>query len=80
MNKFNLTAIFLSIVLIVPASGQSKKSTYQYTINLTEVVDDKVKVELLAPRITSSEVTFFLPKIVGMFDTLFDRAEDTEKL
>lgn len=64
MNKFNLTAIFLSIVLIVPASGQSKKSTYQYTINLTEVVDDKVKVELLAPRITSSEVTFFLPKIV----------------
>ncbi len=28
------------------------------------MVDDKVKVELLAPRISSTEITFYLPKIV----------------
>lgn len=64
MQKVTFAAILLSIVATAPISGQSKKSTYQYTIDLTEVVDDKVRVELLSPKITSSEITFYLPKII----------------
>ncbi len=46
--------------------AQSKKGTasYQYTIDLTKVVDDKINVELSVPPIKSEEITFYLPKIV----------------
>lgn len=47
------------------AFPQSKKeNAYQYTIDLTKVVNDRVYVELTAPAITSAEITFYLPKIV----------------
>jgi len=65
MKKYQAILLLLIAGLALPASGQSKKaSNYQYTVDLTHVVDDKVKVELLAPRISSSEITFYLPKIV----------------
>lgn len=65
MKKNILASALLIIVFAFPVTGQSKKSnTYQYTVDLTEVVDDKVMVELLSPRITSSEIVFFLPKII----------------
>ena len=63
----NYLAIFFVLMAAfgVPAQAQSKKAnSYQYTVDLTKVVDDKVKVELHAPRITSSEITFYLPKII----------------
>jgi predicted metalloprotease with PDZ domain len=46
--------------------AQSKKNEthYQYTVDLTRVVDDKVYVELLPPPVSKPEITFFLPKIV----------------
>lgn len=45
--------------------AQSKKETsYQYTVDLTRVVDDKVYVELLPPPVTKPEINFYLPKIV----------------
>lgn len=47
------------------AIGQAKKEgQYQYTVDLTKVVDDKVYVELLSPRISKEEITFYLPKII----------------
>ena len=47
------------------AFGQSGKgSGYQYTVDLTRVVDDKVYVELTPPVIKSDEVTFYLPKMI----------------
>jgi len=47
------------------AQGQSKKtSSYQYTVDLTRVANDRVYVELTPPAITAPEITFFLPKIV----------------
>ena len=65
MKKYQAILLLLITGLALPASGQSKKAdNYQYTVDLTQVVDDKVKVELLAPRISSSEITFYLPKIV----------------
>lgn len=64
MSRF-LTSLLLTAVLVIPLFGQSKKAkTYNYTVDLTQVVDDKVKVELVSPRITSSEITFYLPKII----------------
>jgi predicted metalloprotease with PDZ domain len=56
----------LAALFIVPAlvSGQGKKNTYVYTVDLTKVVNDRVYVELSPPAITTSEATFYLPKIV----------------
>jgi predicted metalloprotease with PDZ domain len=64
--KNNIVTLLLLIhSLALPVSGQMKKaSTYHYTVDLTQVVDDKVLVELLAPKITSSEISFYLPKII----------------
>ena len=55
----------LSAASIFQVHGQSKKtSNYQYTVDLTRVVDDKVLVELVPPPISSAEITFYLPKII----------------
>lgn len=59
--KSNL--IVLLLVLTLGAFAQSKKA-YEYTVDLTTVVDDKVKVELIAPPISEEEVTFYMPKII----------------
>lgn len=59
--------VILACVLILPASGfaQGKKdSGYQYTVDLTKVVNDRVYVELSPPAISAQEITFYLPKIV----------------
>ena len=60
---------FLIIILLIGVSvsgfAQSKKGgAYQYTIDLTKVVDDKLFVELSTPSVTSEEITFYLPKII----------------
>lgn len=62
--KNNILTLLLFFV-VFSATGQSKKaSNYQYTVDLTRVVEDKVFVELLSPKITSSEIIFYLPKII----------------
>lgn len=43
--------------------SQSKKP-YEYTVDLTRVVDDKLYVELSPPALSQDEITFYLPKIV----------------
>jgi len=44
--------------------GQNKGTNYQYTVDLTKVVDDKVYVELSTPAVSTPEITFYLPKII----------------
>src|SRR5688572_8495398 len=59
--------LHLVAILFIFYSGfaQSKKgNSYQYTVDLTKVVDDKVYVELSTPSVTTEEITFYLPKIV----------------
>jgi predicted metalloprotease with PDZ domain len=46
------------------AIGQSKKGQYQYTVDLTQVKDDKLFVELKTPVVSSDEIIFNLPKII----------------
>lgn len=64
--KYKLITLFLLFhTMFLSVSGQMKRAgNYQYTVDLTKVVDDKVFVELLAPKVTSSEITFYLPKII----------------
>lgn len=65
MKNSLLSLLLLTIVIVFPVVGQSKKAnSYQYSVDLTKVVDDKVLVELLSPRVSSSEITFYLPKII----------------
>lgn len=59
--------VALIAVLSISFSGfaQSKKTTgYQYTVDLTKVVNDRVHVELVSPPISKEEITFYLPKII----------------
>ncbi len=59
-----LFILFGFLLIVTEGAPQSKPREYQYTINLTNVVDDKLFVELTAPPITSKEIIFFLPKII----------------
>jgi len=63
MRFYFLLVIVFTITL--PSASQSKKTNaYQYTVDLTKVVNDRVYVELKPPAVTSSEITFYMPKIV----------------
>jgi len=42
----------------------SGKDQYSYTVNLVNVVNDKVQVVLVAPEIDTDSAIFFLPKII----------------
>lgn len=60
-----LKQLFLLCALLTTlAQAQTKKNEYQYTVDITQVVDDKLFVELNVPVITTNEITFFLPKII----------------
>lgn len=63
--RFKIIALITILFVSFSGFSQSKKgASYQYTVDLTKVVDDKVYVELSTPSITSEEITFYLPKIV----------------
>jgi predicted metalloprotease with PDZ domain len=65
MKNYQAIFFLFMVAFALPTYGQSKKANnYLYTVDLTKVVEDKVKVELLAPRISSAEITFYLPKII----------------
>lgn len=44
--------------------SQDKSAAYNYTLDLTRVVDDRVYVELQAPDNLPDEITFYMPKVV----------------
>lgn len=57
----------IPFILAGPLSSYSQEKAekpYQYTVDLTRVVDDKVYVELVPPVVREKEVTFYFPKIV----------------
>jgi predicted metalloprotease with PDZ domain len=57
--------LILFIPLCFPVISQvANTNPYQYTVDLTNVVDDKVYVELTPPPLKQQQVTFYLPKIV----------------
>ncbi len=54
----------LSLFILSFVSYSQQKNGYQYTIDLTKVVDDKVYVELTPPTLSQSEITFYFPKMI----------------
>src|SRR5690606_26567900 len=56
--------LFLLLCLWVISVSTSWAQRYQYTIDLTQLQDDKFNVSLLAPKVTESKVIFALPKII----------------
>lgn len=61
--KFKACLIFLFLALSFFSNAQ-KNSIYQYTLDLVNVEDDKVKVELLAPAFNKDELIYRIPKTV----------------
>ncbi len=41
-----------------------QNNSYQYTLDLVNVQDDKVQVELITPKMDKNKAVFFMPKIV----------------
>src|SRR5882762_6959832 len=57
--------LFVCLFLILTTGySQSKKGSYQYIVDLTQVSDDKLQVELTAPKISKEEIIFSFPKMV----------------
>jgi predicted metalloprotease with PDZ domain len=54
-------AAFFTLLSVGTAFGQTK---YQYAVNLNDIKDDQLKVELIVPKISRTEITFFMPKII----------------
>lgn len=46
------------------SSSTQKDNLYQFSVDLTKVENDKLEVTLVAPKINSDQITYFLPKIV----------------
>ena len=59
MNKLKATLLGMVICTAVWATDP-----YKYTVDITNVKDDKVYVELDPPKIKDKEIIFYLPKIV----------------
>ena len=57
---------FLIIAICLNGSlfSQNKSGTYDYTLDLTHVVEDRVYVELQVPNNLPDEITFYMPKVV----------------
>ena len=67
--KFKQMRFLLIIILIISAphtslSQEKNEKPYQYTVDLTNVVNDRVYVELVTPPVKEKELTFYFPKIV----------------
>ncbi len=63
MKKIRIILLIAILAINTSAIGADNKS-YNYTIDLTIVVDNKVYVELSTPKIESNEITFYLPKMI----------------
>lgn len=60
----HLASLVLFLIMYSSLFGQSKDGGYQYTVDITTVVEDKVLVELLPPTINKPEIVFYFPKMV----------------
>src|SRR5436190_24151182 len=57
---------FFAILILVYAHVFSvfSQGKYKYTIDLENVVDDKVKVTLLCPKIKEANAVFVMPRVI----------------
>ena len=60
INRRITTVVFVLLSISAWATG----GKYEYKLDLTRVVDNKVYVELTPPEITEDEIMFYLPKMI----------------
>lgn len=68
MNKIPLCFLFSLLVCF----NSLARDNYQYTIDLKNVVNDKVKVTLICPTIKDGKAVFVIPKVVPGTYSLYD--------
>ena len=61
MIKSKFFAIALVFISVTTWATDGK---YEYRLDLTRVVDDKVYVELSTPEVSESEIVFYMPKMI----------------
>lgn len=66
MKKNSLLILFF---VFTACFAQKQNNSYQFTVDLTKVENDKLKVELIAPKISNSEIVYHFPKIIpGIYE------------
>lgn len=60
----NLKFKLLLVAFLASAFAWAQKASYNYTVDLTKVQDDRVYVELKTPKFNTDETTFYLPKMI----------------
>ena len=74
--NFCMKKIIVALALVLSFSTnysqERKTDTYYFSVDLTNVVDDKLGVKLLAPAINSDEIIYRLPKIVPGTYEIYD--------
>ncbi|SFE58784.1 M61 family metallopeptidase [Thermoflexibacter ruber] len=58
--------------VVPPSPAIPQTENYQFSLDLTKVQDDKLMVELIAPKITENEVVYCMPKIVPGTYSIYD--------
>lgn len=69
MRRLNLV---IAILLPLISFANTGTPRYQYTIDLENIVRDRVHVELLTPEISKNTVRFYLPKVVPGTYSIYD--------
>lgn len=64
--QFLLRLLSLAFLLFICHLGVAQKanSRFVYTLDITQVKDDKLQVQLETPKISKNKVTFYIPKII----------------
>ncbi|MGR3811552.1 M61 family metallopeptidase [Jiulongibacter sp. NS-SX5] len=58
------------LVVLLAAASLATAQEYKYSLDLTNTIDDKLMVELEAPKLTGKSVLFYMPKTVpGTYST-----------
>lgn len=56
--------LLLSFLFVFSVVYSQQNNTYQFSVDLTKVKDDKLSVELIVPQITTDSVVYRMPAIV----------------
>jgi predicted metalloprotease with PDZ domain len=62
--KKKLFTLLLALSIIGQVLAAEKVNKYVYTVDLTKVENDKLYVELLAPKINEKELVYYMPKMI----------------
>ena len=57
-------SLVTGLLIVLLSASAAAQHIYEYSVDLTQLADDKLEVELIAPAIRQKEIHFYLPKIV----------------